>query len=429
MIFDKRNVPQAFGIKDTSLLSTSYAGFSSAMVVKNGVIQDLGPSDEVVSRHSNVLFFDGSGFTLTPGLINAHTHVAMSFFRDLGHQSSDIIKNLFFPAEAKLNAKDVEILSSSSIVAGLQSGVTTFVDHYYFSESVAKALDSFGVRGVVGETVADLAGPFSGAGSWEKAREIIENWKWSDRITPAVCPHAMDTVSVELMREVSTYANKNNLPLHFHLSQTQSEKDLIQKRHGVSPVELAHQAGALGKNSLIVHLVSADKTDVEFIKKSEATIGFCPASQMIYEKLSPIEIFFNSQIPLALGTDSAGCNDGMDLMAEIKTFGLVARDRGFDHRVYQKIFDSVTSIPAKVLGLNSLGDFKVGFKADLTFFENDLSRLPIHNLLTNFIFSTQSRHVRHVMVDGKWVLFDRDPVLVNKAEIQGLYLETTKKYF
>lgn len=420
---------QQFGIKNAKLLSTSFTSLNGAMVVTRGKIESIGPSEEIQKKYPQLNFIDGSDFTITPGLINSHTHLAMSFFRDLGHQSSDIIKNLFFPAEAKLNSQDVELFAYSSILAGLQSGVTTFVDHYYFIEGVARALNQFKVRGVIGETIADIRGPFSGADSWPRAKAIIENWKWNERITPAVCPHAVDTVSPKLLKELSNYALKNDLLLHMHLSQTKNEHTEISKLHNLSPVQLAEKCGALTDRSLIVHLVSATADDVKIIKKNGSTIGFCPASQSIYEKVSPFESFLDFEIPLALGTDSAGCNDGMDLMSEVRTFGLFARDRGFEFPVYQKIFDSVTSTPAKALGLKNLGDLKVGFKADLVFFKNELSRLPIHNLLTNFIFSTSSKHVKHVMIEGDWVLFDQKPIHVNEGDKIEKFTSAVKKYF
>jgi 5-methylthioadenosine/S-adenosylhomocysteine deaminase len=122
----------------------------SALVIAKGVISEMGPSAAVQARHSEIEQVDGKGFMAVPGLINAHTHVAMGFFRGLGHGQDEMIERFFFPAEKSLTPELLAPLSYSYLYGGLVAGVTCFGDHYYFSEGVAQAMERLGMRGVVG---------------------------------------------------------------------------------------------------------------------------------------------------------------------------------------------------------------------------------------------------------------------------------------
>ncbi|MEZ4743282.1 MAG: amidohydrolase family protein [Bdellovibrionota bacterium] len=146
---------------------------------------------------------DGNGYLVIPGLINAHTHAAMGFFRDLGHQRQSMIESFLFPAEKSLYPELIEPLTWSFIYGSLLSGVTCIVDHYYFSKGVGTALEKIGMRGVLGETVADIGGAFPGEDSLNRALEDLESWNFSERIKPAIAPHAADTVSDKLLKKLS----------------------------------------------------------------------------------------------------------------------------------------------------------------------------------------------------------------------------------
>ena len=396
-----------------------------AILVRAGKIMATGSSDELLTQFPDVKTLDASGYIIMPGLFNTHTHVALGFFRGLGHGKSNMIESFLFPAEKSLTPELLEPLSHSYIFDGLRAGVTSFVDHYYFSEGIGHAFEKFGVRGWIGETIADLGGAFSGRDSWDRAKNLIEKSSFGPLIRHVVSPHAADTVSPALLKECADYAKANNLTLHMHLSQTQGEFDRVQARDHVTPVEAAQRAGALGPRSLVVHLTSATTKDLKIIKESGATIGYCPTSTLLYDRLADIRTIHDLDIPLAIGTDCAASHDSADSLGEIKIAGLLARHQGVaisqlspDH-----LLAMATTIPAAVLGVSAeLGTLEVGKQADLIFLKESLSSEPKKNPLANVIYSMGARDVTHVMINGNWTLWNRNLPNLDHDELTSQYL-------
>ncbi len=395
-----------------------------AIAIDGSRIVGVGATKDIQKKFSSFAFIDASSKIILPGLFNSHTHVAMGFFRGLGHGKTDMIESFLFPAEKNLTPELLEPLSYSYIFDGLRSGVTSFVDHYYFSQGIGAAFERFGVRGWIGETVADLGGAFPGRASWDRARNLIENSKFSSRIRHVVAPHAADTVSPALLTEIATWARDHKIPLHMHLSQTSGERRRVEKRDGKSPVETAAACGALGPQSLVVHLVSADKKDLSIIAQSKSTIGWCPASTVIYEHLADVKGFTEYEIPLAIGTDCAASDDSSDMLNELKIAGLLGRNAGaaLAHLSPDHLLAMATTNPARVLGvIDDLGTLEAGKLADLVVLDIGLSSLPIDNPLANVIYSMGSRDVTHVMIDGNWVIWNRELAHVSHADTRAQY--------
>ncbi len=379
----------------------------AALVVEQDKIKDLGPTDEVKKRHGAVTFYDGSRYLACPGLVNAHVHCPMGFFRGLGHGQDEMIETFLFPAEKSLTEELLEPLSYSYLYQTLRSGVTTVGEHYYFVRGVGHAIDRIGMRGVIGETIADLGGAFPGTAAWDQWKKTIDSWPHSARVTPSVAPHAADTVSPKLLKDLAAFSKSRKLPLHMHLSQTEGERDRVEKREGMSPVAYADSCGALSERTLAVHLVSTDLADILRLKDKGVTAGVCPASQIIYEKLTPLAELLRTGVPLAVGTDCAASNDGADLLAELKLLALLAQDRGVPASLREPhdLLAMGTANGAAALGLGAVtGKLAKGLKADFVLLRRDLATEPMPRPDVNLIFSFSSRHVDHVVIDGKVVL-------------------------
>jgi 5-methylthioadenosine/S-adenosylhomocysteine deaminase len=364
-------------------------------------------------------------------MINAHTHVAASWFRGLGHAQpppaggQTLIERLMFPTERALTEPLVEAFSYSYLFGALRSGTTCVCDHYYFASGVARACERLGMRAVVGETVADLGGAFPGAERWQDARAAIERWPHGPLVRPAVCPHAADTVSRALLTEMAEYARRHSLPLHMHLSQSDGERERVLAREGVTPVEYARDCGALGERSLVAHLVTADESDLRIVAASGATAALCPASQILYERLAPIAAMWRLGVPLAVATDCAVSDDGADLLGELKLAGLLLRHEGAAPRpLPEQLLGLVTATPARVLGLPS-GALAVGAAADLVLLRRDPSTEPIHSLAANLVYSLNPQHVRAVMIAGEWVLWDGEPQRLGAREMMAMIADAT----
>ncbi len=396
-----------------------------AILIGGGKILATGSSQSLRSQYPKIKTINANGFIIIPGLFNTHTHVSLGFFRGLGHGKSNMIESFLFPAEKSLTPELLEPLSFSYIFDGLRAGVTSFVDHYYFSEGIGRAFEKFGVRAWIGETVADLGGAFSGRDSWDRAKNLIEKSSFGPLIRHVVSPHAADTVSPALLKECADYARTNNLTLHMHLSQTQGELDRVQARDHLTAVEAAHKAGALGPRSLVVHLTSASAKDLKIIKDSGATIGYCPTSTLIYDRLANIRLMHDLDIPLAIGTDCAASHDSADSLGEIKIAGLFARHQGVETSKLSPdhLLAMATTIPAAVLGASKeLGTLEAGKQADLVFLKKSLSAEPCKNPLANVIYSMGARDVEHVMINGKWALWNRSLPTLDHDQLAAQYL-------
>lgn len=397
---------------------------SVTLAVQGHKIAAIGPKEELRQRFPHAESISLPDHIVMPGLINAHTHASMSFFRGLGQAQStntdrdvSMIEDLFFPAEQSLTPDLIEALAYPYLVDALKSGTTTCVDAYFFIDGVGRALDRLGMRGFIGEHIADQGGPHpAGREVWEKYRDKIEKWPFSSRVKPVVYAHATDTVSRPLLEELGQYAKACKLPFHMHLSQTWGERERVGRKAGLSPVQYAYQAGVIYENSLLVHLVSADRSDLEIIQKEGAVVGLCPVSEIIYEQLPELKNFFELKMRIALGTDCAASNDGADILGEARSLALFARQSGIQLGATQ-LGAMVLGEAAKLLAPQDLGSLEVGRAADFVCVRRGLEMHPWTRPLTNLIFSGASRAVEHVMIDGHWVLWNRQLVQVAEADL------------
>jgi 5-methylthioadenosine/S-adenosylhomocysteine deaminase len=397
-------------------------GGEDFLVVNGGKIAALGNGRALASDWPKVNVVDCQQATVIPGLMNSHIHAPMGFFRDLGHGKQNMIETFLFPAEKSLTPELIAPLSYSYLVDALKSGTTAVAEHYYFSAGVVQALDRIGMRGFVGETIADLGGAFFGEDNLKRSMDLLKKWPGSSRVRPVLAPHAADTVSLKLQKEVAQIAKSENLHIHMHLSQSVGERERVTKAHGKSPVAVAAQSGLLGSRTIAVHLLTADTEDMKILADTGTTAGLCPSSQVVYHALAPVAEFFRHKIPVALGTDCAASGDNADMLAELKTAALCSMTASAELRTVPAatFLDTAIANPRRFW----FGDpgLKVGDSADLTWLDRGIEREPINDLATNLVFSASSRQVRHVLVEGEWILFDRKLTRVSEDDLRQEYL-------
>jgi 5-methylthioadenosine/S-adenosylhomocysteine deaminase len=401
----------------------------SFLQVKHGRIESMGEDAAaqslVQSNPSGYIEIDGSEFVAIPGLVNAHTHAPMGFFRGLGRGKTAMIENFLFPAEKSLTPELVAPLSYSFIVDGLRRGVTCFFDHYYFSEAIANAFKRLKVRAFVGETAADLGGAFPGSDSVDRTIALCEKLRPSPLVKAVIAPHACDTVSKSMMVRLKELAEKFNLPIHLHMAQTSGEHDRVIKREGVTPVQFAKECGILGPKTLAVHLTNASPKDLATLKDHGTSVGWCPGSTVIYDKLADVKNFYDLDLNLALGTDCAASNDSSDMLQELRTAYLFAKDRRVpDEKITAAKLLSLTTINTyKAFGFdNDLGTIDPGKLADIVFMKKSINHEPFHDTAENVIFSMGSQAVEHVMIQGEFRLWNQRLVQIDEQELKKEYL-------
>ena len=405
-------------VKNVHLLDAHQAIIGGYLYVKNGQIADFGGTKPKF-KYPEVEVLDGRGWLVTPGLANGHTHVAMNFLRDLAHGSMNMIGDIFFPTESHLKPKDVEVFALAGLVAGLKSGVTHFCEHYYMSENIGKAAEQLGVKLYLGETLADLGGAFPSYERFSQVRDLISNWPFSSNIVPVLAPHATDTVSEKLMREVAEFSKSADLPIHMHMAQTQNEWNIIQKRESCTPVEWVEKLGVLHDRTLLVHCIANSERDFKLMADRGTRLGVCASSEIFYENLLPLELVESSQVSFIIGTDCAASHDSMDMLRELFTTHLLFKHHKVevsDRRLLESVFDQCHQV---MTGKPELGQLVAGKTEDFVFYNWGIESEPVNDLPGWFMRSCLSNHVKHVVCNNKFVLYNKNVEKFDEASLRA----------
>lgn len=307
---------------------------SDRVVLGEGAARRVGPATLHVEGGRIVRVEEGvaqgeqdlAGCLLTPALVDAHTHLAMSAFRGIGGAAAmagNVVEDLYFRLEAALQPGDVRAFARMGAWECLLSGTGTVWEHYYGGRELVEALQDVGLGGVVAPTLQDRGGP--GVGQAEAALELTRELAQDAAlhhagIVPALGPHASDTVSAALWGRIVELADELHLPLHLHLAQSIDEVRRAWREHGCSPLAWLDRVGALqaGPARLLVHALFLDRRDLLRVAETGSTLGYCPASQAQFAFPADLQAWQEAGAAWALGTDCGSCNDTMNLQAELR---------------------------------------------------------------------------------------------------------------
>lgn len=359
---------------------------------------------------------DGRGEkAVLPGLINCHTHAAMTLLRGFG---DDLplkvwLEEKIWPLEAKMTEKDIYWGTKLACLEMIKTGTTCFNDMYWYPEAAALAAEEMGVRAAIGLIMID----FSEKGSRENVEKSYKQLKSkkSELIRLTIAPHAIYTVSKENLIWAKNFAERNNLILHIHISETEKEVKDCQKKWKVRPVEYLEKIGFLGENVILAHGVWLSDKEIKILGKRKCSVAYSPCSNL---KLAVGKIFSyrklkENKINICLGTDGAASNNNLDMFEEMKIGSLIQKHQEKDPTAAaaQEIMDSATINGAKALKINS-GRIKEGKLADLILIDlNNTFFSPGHNLLSDIVYSGSGLAVSDSICNGK--------VLMRAGEVTG----------
>ncbi len=382
------------------------------LAIHKGRILEVGESNSIQARYPDPRkTIDASGKLAMPGLINAHTHIAMALFRGLYADDPRSIYAIMFPVEENLETEHVYHLGLLGAVECLKGGATTIVDHYYFADAIARAVETVGLRGVLGHTIADRLAAFTGKHEKARALRFLREWQnRTSRITPVLAPHSPETVSVETLSELKRISDREDVLLHVHLAQSQQEIEYIRQTHGVTPVELLDRIGFLGANVLAAHSVFVTEPDIDRLAAHQVNVVFCPTSQIsyLYNKITPVTELLEKGVNVSIGTDTAAGMGNMNLLEETRVAATMQlfRSGGRDKLSPQKLLEMVTVDAAKAIKQGErLGSLEPGKRADLLLIDLQKVELaPVNDLYMTAIFSITTPNIDMILVDGKVVL-------------------------
>src|SRR5580692_8759330 len=412
-------------------------------VIENGAIAVTGDHIVAVGTRAQIdkdyqpkQRVDASDAILAPGLINTHTHAAMSLFRGIADDMKlqDWLEKFIFPAEAR--NVDREFVRWGTRLASIEmalSGTTTFTDMYYFEDTVAEATKEVGLRAVLGQTVIGFPAPdFKTPGEALAGTEkFFKQFANDPLIVPAVAPHAIYTVPDDVLRSCRKLANRYQRPLLIHLSETKHENEESLAKRGKTPTGALEALDVLSGSTVAAHGVWLDDADMKILKARSTGLAHCPSSNMkLASGVAPVVKILSMGIPMGLGTDGvAGSNNDHDMMEEMDLAAKLQKVSTFNPQALpaETAFAMATILGARALHLDStIGSIEKGKRADMIVIRlNQPRSVPIYNVYSQVVYALKASDVAEVMVNGhvivhdkKMMTIDPGPVMTKAAEYQ-----------
>lgn len=383
-----------------------------AVAVSQDTITAVGSTDDFSDwRVSRVV--DARGGIIMPGLINTHTHAAMTCFRGLADdlQLMNWLNDHIFPAEAKLDDQKVYLGTLLACAEMIMSGTTCFCDMYLFEDAVARAAKEAGMRAVVGEVLYDFDSPNYGPieNGFAYTQKLIDTWHADPLVNIAVEPHSTYLCAPELLKRAFKLTRSYGLPLVIHLAESKSEVEQIKNRYGRTPVEHLAELGILAPNVLACHCVELTENDIRLLQRFDVKVAHNAESNMkLASGVAPIPKLLTRGICVGLGTDGCASNNNLDLFLEMDTVAKLHKAQTLDPTAMDAltVLKMATIQAARALGLDQLvGSLEVGKKADLIIIDTDKPHLtPMYSPVSQLVYAAMGSDVSTSIINGTVVM-------------------------
>jgi len=403
---------------------------NGAIAIRGERILAAGPKSEIERRYQARQRLDRPDAILAPGLIDTHTHAAMSLFRGIADdlRLQEWLEHYIFPAEARNVTPDfVRWGTRLGCLEMLLSGTTTFTDMYYFEDVVAEAAKEAGMRGVLGETIIGFPSP--------DAKTPNDALAFTDRylarfhddplIVPAVAPHAIYTNSDETLKACRALANRHGAPLVIHLSETKHENDESLANRHMTPTQALDALGVFNGRTIVAHAVWVDEADLAILKARGAGIAHCPSSNMkLASGIAPVTRMLALDLAVGLGPDGpAGSNNDFNMFEEMDLAAKLQKVATGDPRNLpaEAAVEMATIRGARALGMEKeIGSLESGKRADLISIRLDRpNAVPMYNVYSQMVYALKGSDVEDVMVNGKLLVKDAQPLTLNALQIEA----------
>ncbi|MBN8868374.1 MAG: amidohydrolase [Solirubrobacterales bacterium] len=424
------------GGRELLLTNAVLDGERVALTAENGVITAIGPETDLdPSAAADVAAetLDAAGGILSPPLVNGHTHAAMTLFRGHGDDLPLMrwLQEAIWPVEAKLDAEDVYWGTRLACLEMIRSGTIGFWDMYWQPASTARAVEDAGLRAVIGPPLFDPPDRPLEERNRELEAQLDELAGFGDRVHAAVAPHAIYTVGTASLEYAVCLAAERDLPIHIHLSETEGELNDCLDAHSKRPAVYLDDLGMLGPNTTLAHGVWLNREELELIADRGATVTTNPVAN---QKLAvggafPYPEAARAGASIALGTDGAGSNNSLDLLADLKSFALIQRHAAADAEAIpiEEAFAIATGHRSDLIGrlgrpaLPAGDPLTVGAPADFIVLDPATPELGVGDITSNLVYSANGNAVKDTVVDGRILMRDRvveghDEILARSAE-------------
>ncbi len=411
-----------------------------ALAIDRDEIVAVGGKDDILSSYQGRETIDAPGSIIMPGLVNGHTHAAMTCFRGIAddRELMDWLNNYIFPAEAR--NVDPKLAYWGSLLACaemIKSGTTTFSDMYIFEEETARAATQAGMRCLLGEVLFDFPSPNfkTPAEGLAYTEKLIRKWADDPLVNIMVEPHAVYTCSPDLLKAAKALADCYGVPLAMHLLENKSEAKQIEERCGKRATRFLEEIGLLDEKFIAFHCVVMDEEDIRLFSDHGCKVVHNPESNMkLASGVAPISALLQQGIIVGLGTDGCASNNNLDLFQEMDTAAKLAKAALLDPTVMsaRTVLRMATCNGAKVLGLDRLvGSIEMGKKADICIIDMNKPHLtPMYDEYSHLVYTVGGADVDTVLINGKVVMKDRRLLTIDEEEVmrhvRGIALRVKK---
>ncbi|MDP1536874.1 MAG: TRZ/ATZ family hydrolase [Burkholderiales bacterium] len=382
-----------------------------AVVIRDGRILEVLPATAAIARHPDARRIELTEHALIPGLVNLHTHAAMTLLRGMADDLPlmDWLQNHIWPAEARLVSDefvyDGTLLACAEMLRG---GITCFNDMYFFPEAAARAALRAGMRAALGIIAVEFRSAYASDAQDYLAKGIALRDSLRDEPLLSFClaPHAPFTVSDATFAQIAIYAGELDLPVHIHIHETAQEIRDSLAQHGVRPLARLEKTGLLGPGLIAVHGVHLDDAEIELFARHGCSVAHCPSSNLkLASGIAPVTKLLQAGINIGLGSDGAASNNRLDLFAEMRLAALLAKGSTGDATAMpaQRALECATLGGARALGLQEqIGSIVAGKLADLTAVNLSATALsPCYDPISHLVYAAGREDVSDVWVGGE----------------------------
>jgi len=381
-----------------------------ALVIDNGRIVDILETKSALLKYTEAEHINKGSHALIPGLINSHTHAAMSLFRGIADDVPlrEWLEGHIWPAEAKWVSPDfMRDGVQLAIAEMLLSGTTCFNDMYFHSDTVARVAQDMGIRAFVGMIVLDFPSVWAANADeyFDKGMQVHDEARSLSRVNTTMAPHAPYTVSDGPLETVRTYADELHVPIHMHIHETANEISEANKMHGKRPLARLNDLGLLNPRMMAVHMTQLSDEEITLSAEQGIHVVHCPESNLkLASGQCRVTDLLNAGTNVCLGTDSASSNNDLDMLGEMRTACLIAKTTANDASALPawQALEMATINGAIALNVqNEIGSLEVGKSADIVAIDlNHLSTQPVYNPISQIVYSASRQQITDVWVDG-----------------------------
>jgi len=398
-----------------------------SLAINGNTIVGVGRAKEMARRFSGRRVIDARQCLVMPGLVNGHTHAAMTCFRGLAddRELMDWLNNYIFPAEAR--NVDPELAYWGSLLACaemIRSGTTAFCDMYLFEDETARAAAEAGMRCLLGEGIFDFPSPSTKTPDEGLActRMLIEKWAGHPLVGIAVEPHTLYTCSPDVIRKARALADEYGVPFAIHLLETRGEAAQLAERFGMKATRFLEKIGCLDERFIAFHCVAVDDEDMRILADHGCAVVHNPESNMkLASGIAPVAAMLERGITVGLGTDGCASNNDLDLFGAMSAAALLGKVDRLDPTALPAaaVVRMATRDGARALGMGEItGSLREGMRADVIIIDLNTPHLtPLYDEHSHIVYAMKGSDVKTVLIDGRVVMEDRRLLTIDEGHV------------